>query len=132
MSRPLRLSSIRLSPPPPTTRTGFLTHLLQPFMGPSLPSWLEWMHPAPPAPRNLHDILLTTKALVQHIDQLGVYDMERVGVRLTPGPSGDPDDVEMILALREKGRLFLKAGTEFGGNEGGGVSKDEGIADSRM
>lgn len=89
-------------------------------MGRALPTWLEWLHPAPPAPQNLHEILLSTKALIQHIDQLGVYDMERVGVRLESGTN--PDEVELLVALREKGKLFLKAGTEFGGNEGGGVS----------
>lgn len=116
----MRLTSIRLAPPPPTTRTGFLDHLLSPFLGPSrLPSWL---HPTPPPPTTLHEILLTTKALVQHVDQLNVFDMERVRIRLEPSPSGEPNEVELVLGLREKGRVFLKAGTEFGANEGGGVS----------
>lgn len=120
MGAPLRLTSIRLAPPPPTTRTGFLSTLLSPFLGPSrLPDWVTG---APPPPESLHEILLSTKALVQHIDQLNVFDMERVGIRLEPSPSGNPADVEMLLTLREKGRLFLKAGTEFGSNEGGGVS----------
>ncbi|WOO83756.1 SAM50-like protein SPAC17C906 [Vanrija pseudolonga] len=118
MGAPLRLTSIRLAPPPPTTRTGFLSTLLAPFLGGSrLPDCVTG---APPPPQSLHEILLSTKALVQHIDQLNVFDMERVGIRLEPSPSGNPADVEMLLTLREKGRLFLKAGTEFGSNEGGG------------
>lgn len=32
------------------------------------------------------------------------------------------DEVELVLGLKERGRLFLKAGTEVGGGEGGGVS----------
>ena len=80
------------------------------------------MHPAPPPPKNLHEILLTTKALVQHIERFGIYDMDRCGVRLEPRRGGEADEVELVLALREKGRLFLKAGTEVGGGEGGGVS----------
>jgi outer membrane protein insertion porin family len=120
MDRPLRLAGIRLAPSPPTTRTGFLNSLLAPFMGPTgLP---DWLHPAPPTPGTLREILLSTKALIAHVDQLGVFDMERVGVRLEPAPSGEPDEVELVLALRERGRLFLKAGTEYGSNEGGGVS----------
>lgn len=59
---------------------------------------------------------------MQHVDKFGVFDMDHSGVRLEPRRGGDPDDVELVLALREKGRLFLKAGTEIGGGEGGGVS----------
>lgn len=59
---------------------------------------------------------------MQHVDKFGVYDMDHSGVRLDPRRGGDPDEVELVLALREKGRLFLKAGTEIGGGEGGGVS----------
>lgn len=118
LDRPLRLTSIRLSPPPPTTRADFLSNLLSPFLSVSHP-WLQWLHPVPPPPGNLREILQTTKALVGHVDQLGVFDMDRVGIRLEPAPSGDPDEVELLLALRERGRFFLKAGTEFGGNEGG-------------
>lgn len=46
--------------------------------------------------------------------------MDRAGVRLAPVRGGDEDEVELLLALRERGRLFLKAGTEVGGGEGGG------------
>lgn len=80
----------------------------------------SWLYSTPPPPETLHEVLLSTKYMIQHIDQLGVFDMQRCGVRLEPSPSGNPDEVEMVLSLREKGRLFLKAGTEFGGNEGGG------------
>lgn len=118
MEKPLRLTSIRLTPPPPTTRGDFLSGLFAPFLAETHP-WLKWLHPVPPPPTNLREILQTTKALVQHVDDLGVFDMDRVGIRLEPAPSGDPDEVELLLALRERGRFFLKAGTEFGGNEGG-------------
>lgn len=120
----MRLTSIRLSPAPPTTRTRFLDGLLAPFMGDTgLP---DWMHPTPRSPQTLHEILLSTKALVAHIDKVDVFDMERVGIRLEPAPSGEPDEVELVLALRERGRYFLKAGTEMGSNEGGGVSTPRG------
>jgi hypothetical protein len=48
--------------------------------------------------------------------------MERSRVKLQPVRGGDLDEVELVLGLRERGRLFLKAGTEVGGGEGGGVS----------
>lgn len=117
MDRPMKLTSIRVSPSPPTTRRDFLSNMLKPFLGATWPSWL---YSTPPAPETLHEVLLSTKYMIQHIDQLGVFDMERARVRLEPAPSGNPDEVEMVLSLRERGRLFLKAGTEFGGNEGGG------------
>lgn len=53
--------------------------------------------------------------------------MDRIGVRLEPKRGGDPDEVEMVLGLKERGRLFFKAGTEVGGGEGGGVSDLFGI-----
>ncbi|UOH82126.1 hypothetical protein LQV05_004817 [Cryptococcus neoformans] len=120
MERPLRLTSIRLAPPPPTTRSSFTSALLSPFLSKPHPSIPSWLHPAPPPPITLHQILLTTRTLVQHVDKFGVYDMDHSGVRLEPRRGGDPDEVELVLALREKGRLFLKAGTEIGGGEGGG------------
>ncbi|WVR04592.1 hypothetical protein IAU60_001600 [Kwoniella sp. DSM 27419] len=120
MDRPLRLTSIRLAPPPKSTRPSFLSSLLSPFVSSPSPSRPAFLHPAPPQPQNLHEILLTTKALVAHLDQFGIYDMEHCGIRFEPKRGGDPDEVEMVLRLREKGRLFLKAGTEVGGGEGGG------------
>ncbi|KAI9636477.1 putative mitochondrion protein [Dioszegia hungarica] len=120
MDRPLRLTSIRLSPAPPVSRTSFLQSLLSPFLSSSssqsswVPKWLS------PAPTTLHDVLLSTKALVAHLDRFGVYDMERSSVKLQPVRGGDLDEVELVLGLRERGRLFLKAGTEVGGGEGGG------------
>ncbi|OCF37405.1 mitochondrial protein [Kwoniella heveanensis BCC8398] len=120
MDRPLRLTSIRLAPTLKTTRPSFLSAALSPFLAPPSTETPSFLNPAPPPPRNLHEILRSTKALVSHLDQFGVYDMERAGIRFEPRRGGDPDEVEMVLALREKGRLFLKAGTEVGGGEGGG------------
>jgi outer membrane protein insertion porin family len=67
-------------------------------------------------------VLLSTRALVAHLDKFGVYDMGRTTLKLQPVRGGDLDEVELVLGLRERGRLFLKAGTEVGGGEGGGVS----------
>ena len=60
--------------------------------------------------------------MVGYLDRFGVWDMQRCGIRLEHTPGGDEDQVDLVLALKEKGRLFLKAGTEVGGGEGGGVS----------
>ncbi|WWC67858.1 uncharacterized protein I206_101775 [Kwoniella pini CBS 10737] len=119
MNRPLRLTSIRLAPPPKTTRPGFLNSLLSPFIS-SSSSKPSLLNPSPTLPTNLHEILLSTKLLIAHLNEFGIYDMDRVGVRFEPKIGGDADEIEMVLKLREKGRLFLKAGTEVGGGEGGG------------
>ncbi|ORY31035.1 surface antigen-domain-containing protein, partial [Naematelia encephala] len=120
MNRPLRLTSIRLSPPPPTTRSTFLRSLLNPFLTPPSPHLPAWLNPSPIQPTTLQEILLSTRAMVGHLDKFGIFDMDRVGVRFEPVRGGDEDEVEMVLALRERGRLFLQAGTEVGGGEGGG------------
>ncbi|WWC86982.1 uncharacterized protein L201_001863 [Kwoniella dendrophila CBS 6074] len=121
MDRPLRLTSIKLSPAPKTTRSGFLNSLLSPFISsPSASYKPSFLNPAPPLPTNLHEILISTKALVAHLNEFGIYDMDKVGIRFEPKRGGDSDEIEMVLSLREKGRLFLKAGTEVGGGEGGG------------
>ncbi|BEJ09833.1 hypothetical protein CcaverHIS641_0607480 [Cutaneotrichosporon cavernicola] len=117
MERPMRVTSIRLSPPPPTTRRDFIDAMLRPFLQ---PTWPAWLYGVPPKGETLHEVLLSTKYMLAHIDQLGVFDAAHTGVRLEPSPSGNPDEIELVLSLRERGRLFLKAGTEFGGNEGGG------------
>jgi outer membrane protein insertion porin family len=59
--------------------------------------------------------------MVGYLDRFGIWDMQRSGVRLEHTPGGDEDEVELVLGLRERGRMFLKAGTEVGGGEGGGV-----------
>lgn len=119
----MRLSSIRLSPSPPISRSSFLNSLLSPFITPSTSPFIpSWLNPAPPPPRTLHEILFSTRALVAHLDRFGVYNMEESAVRLETKQGGDPDEVELVLGLKERGRFFLKAGTEVGGNEGGGVS----------
>lgn len=61
--------------------------------------------------------------MVGYLDRFGIWDMERSGVRLEHKSGGDDDEVELVLGLRERGRLFMKAGTEVGGGEGGGVSQ---------
>lgn len=122
MSRPLRLTSLRLSPPPQHTRTSFLDALVKPFLSQPHPSLPVFLNPAPPQPRTLHDILLTTRALVGHLERFDIFKMDQLGVRLEPRRGGDADEVEMVLELREQGRLFFKAGTEIGGGEGGAVS----------
>ncbi|GMK57840.1 hypothetical protein CspeluHIS016_0406740 [Cutaneotrichosporon spelunceum] len=117
MDRPMRVTSIRLSPPPPTTRRDFLDAMLRPFLQDTRPHWL---YNTPPKGETLHEVLLGAKYMLAHIDQLGVFDMAHTALRLEPARSGRPDELELVLGLRERGRLFLKAGTEFGGNEGGG------------
>ena len=122
MDRPLRLTSIRFAPPPPTTRSAFLASLVSPFLSYPSQNLPSWLHPAPPPPQTLQEILLTTRGLIQHIDRFGIFDTQRTGVRLENRRGGDEDEVELVLQLKERGRLFLKAGTEVGGGEGGGVS----------
>jgi outer membrane protein insertion porin family len=123
LDRPLRLTSIRLAPAPPTTRSSFISSLLSPFINknahPHLPAFF---HPTGPTPTNLHEILLSTRSVVGYLDRFGIWDMQKSGVKLEHTPGGDEDEVELVLRLRERGRLFLKAGTEVGGGEGGGVS----------
>jgi outer membrane protein insertion porin family len=60
--------------------------------------------------------------MVGYLERFGVWDMNKSGVRLEHKRGGDDDEVELVLRLHERGRLFLKAGTEVGGGEGGGVS----------
>lgn len=123
MSRPLRLMAVRLSPSPPTTRTSFLKSLVAPFLSRPNPYLPSFLNPALAPPETLRDILLTTRAIVGHLERFGIFDMDKVGVRLEPKRGGEADEVEMVLSLREQGRLMAKAGTEVGGGEGGAVSQ---------
>jgi hypothetical protein len=95
---------------------------MQPAQPSSTPSSSFGRTPYSNEETTLHDVLLSTRALVGHLDKFGVYDMDRTTIKLQPVRGGDLDEVELVLGLREKGRLFLKAGTEVGGGEGGGVS----------
>lgn len=61
--------------------------------------------------------------MVGYLDRFGIWDMQKSAVKLEHTPGGDDDEVQLVLGLRERGRLFLKAGTEVGGGEGGGVSE---------
>jgi outer membrane protein insertion porin family len=135
MDHPLHLSSIRIPNPPPNTRPSFLNSLISPFVSPAssrhsfLPSFIS---PAPPftssstedpsqrPPQTLREILVTTRTLVNHLRQFDIF-YDQIDVKLEPARGGAIGDVDMVLGLRERGRLFFKGGTEIGGGEGGAV-----------
>jgi outer membrane protein insertion porin family len=119
MDRPLRLTSIRLAPPPRTTRSSFLNAALKPFVS---SSHLNATRSGISQPETLGGVLATTKAMVGHLDRFGIFDMDMTTLGLQPRRGGDPDEVELVVGLREKGRLFLKGGTDAGSGEGSAVS----------
>jgi len=128
MDHPLHISSIRIPNPPRITRSGFLNALTSPFISrPSTSSLsIPWLNPAtssgaPNPPQTLHEILLTTKAMAAHLRAFDIFH-DDIDVKFQPAEGGAVGDVDLVLAVREKGRLFLKGGTEIGGGEGGAVS----------
>ncbi|KAG7548988.1 hypothetical protein FFLO_03101 [Filobasidium floriforme] len=125
MDHPLHISSIRIPNPPRVTRPGFLNSLISPFISkPSTsPLSIPWLNPAttsgaPNPPQTLHEILLTTKAMAAHLRGFDIFH-DDVDVKFQPAEGGAVGDVDLVLGVREKGRLFLKGGTEIGGGEGG-------------
>ena len=127
MDHPLHISSIRIPNPPRITRSGFLNALTSPFISrPSTSSLsIPWLNPAtssgaPNPPQTLHEILLTTKAMAAHLRAFDIFH-DDIDVKFQPAEGGAVGDVDLVLAVREKGRLFLKGGTEIGGGEGGAV-----------
>jgi outer membrane protein insertion porin family len=74
-------------------------------------------------PKTLHEILYTTKMLTTHLRRFDIFQ-DQIDVKLEPAKGGVIGDVDLVLGIREKGRVFLKAGTEVGGGEGGFVSSD--------
>lgn len=130
LDHPLHLSSIRIVNPPKTSRPGFLNSLLSPFISPIpqsniTPSWLNpsvayGLEGSTP-PSTLHEILYTTKMLTTHLRRFDIFQ-DQIDVKLEPAKGGVIGDVDLVLGIREKGRVFLKAGTEVGGGEGGFVS----------
>jgi hypothetical protein len=77
---------------------------------------------APNPPQTLHEILLTTKAMAAHLRGFDIFH-DDIDVKFQPAEGGAIGDVDLVLGVREKGRLFLKGGTEIGGGEGGAVSR---------
>lgn len=126
MDHPLHISSIRIAPASAThTRRSFLSSLISPFISKPSDSALSipWINPAvssgsPTPPTTLHETLLATKALTAHLRSFDIFHDE-MDVKIQPAEFGAIGDVDLVLALREKGRLFLKGGTEIGGGEGG-------------
>lgn len=123
MEHPLHLSSVRVQPTLRHTRSGFLDSLISPFISspkafPLVPSFLNPASGTPTPPETLHEVLLTTKNLVNHLRQFDIF-ADQMDIKLEPARGGALGDVDLVLGLREKGRLFLKAGTEVGGGEGG-------------
>ena len=64
---------------------------------------------------------MTTKAMAAHLRAFDIFH-DDIDVKFQPAEGGAVGDVDLVLAVREKGRLFLKGGTEIGGGEGGAVS----------
>jgi outer membrane protein insertion porin family len=59
--------------------------------------------------------------LTTHLRRFDIFQ-DQIDVKLEPARGGVIGDVDLVLGIREKGRVFLKAGTEVGGGEGGFVS----------
>lgn len=58
--------------------------------------------------------------LTTHLRRFDIFQ-DQIDVKLEPAKGGVIGDVDLVLGIREKGRVFLKAGTEVGGGEGGFV-----------
>lgn len=137
MDHPLHLSSIRIPNPPRNTRPGFLDSLISPFLSPSSTILPSFLNPAPTfhatstssfsstaeqrPPQTLHEILLTSKTLASHLRSFDIFAQD-IDISLEPARGGALGDVDLVLGVRERGRLFFKGGTEVGGGEGGAVS----------
>lgn len=123
MDRPLRLAAIRFAPQPTTTRAGFLNGLTTPFLAPRGFALPAFMNPAPlaDAPQSLQEVLITTKAFVEHLRRFQIFD-ENVTVELRPKRGGDEGEVELCVGLREVKRKQLYTGASASTDESEVVS----------
>lgn len=98
----------------PATRTSFLSFLVQPHLNsPTPPSVTE---------DTIEDVLRRVSRITGVLERSDIFSSVYPSLERSRSPLAGENDVDLILKVRERSRLFLKGATETGNGEGSAVS----------
>ncbi|CAO1621542.1 unnamed protein product [Jaminaea pallidilutea] len=118
----LRLCNIRLGGTS-AARPSFLEALCGPYL--SQPNALQRLlhsssgrldHPAPGQATTMREILALSAGLADDLRRLDLF--KSIDVALMPAPTSSPEDVDIVMQLRDSPRFWLKSSSDVGNGEG--------------
>ncbi|GAA94490.1 uncharacterized protein L969DRAFT_68833 [Mixia osmundae IAM 14324] len=137
LDKPLRLHAIRVLGAD-TTRSGFLSTILTPFIerlspSPLLPaagqgktflqslglSAQKGKQPERVAQQTtLEDLLKASKELSANLQRFGIFKDVALSLEDSPSVLAQPGDVDIVVRVKEAGRFFAQTATDIGDGEG--------------
>lgn len=102
---PLSLDNISISGTK-YTRPGFLAAIVAPHTGET---------------KTLGDVLKTTRDVSDALRAWDIFKSVEAGLEQAQYPMATSRDVDLLLKVQEKGRLYLKTSTDVGNGEGSAV-----------
>ncbi|KAK4694066.1 hypothetical protein P7C70_g8810, partial [Phenoliferia sp. Uapishka_3] len=107
LDSPLRLNSIRILGAT-KTRPSFLRTIFSPYLPQSHPQ----------EPQSLRSLLSTTRQLSTALSSHGIFSHLSCTLEKPLSLLADPDDVDIVLRVKEASRYYLKTATDVGDGEG--------------
>lgn len=107
----MNIASVRVRGAP-RTRESFLGSLINPVLENTTDSGDV---------STLASVLRTTTDLKGLLEETDLFHSVDASLERSKGPLTNPNDVDVVLLAREKGRYFLNTSTQVGNNEGGAV-----------
>lgn len=102
---PLHLHAIRVQGAK-VTRPGFLSSVVAPFLTQESPG------------RTLRDVLSTTREVNAVLSSFGIFSEVDAAIEPSRSVLSGPEDVDVVMRVREASRYFLKTSTDVGNGEG--------------
>ncbi|KAG6334461.1 hypothetical protein ID866_4623 [Astraeus odoratus] len=113
LDSPLRIANVKVHGAAHTNEA-FLGWLIRPHLSaPVLGSPVDTVSNSQPT---LHSVLQSTRAISQSLSATELF--RSLSARIERTPEGAPGDVDLVFAVTERGRFFVKTSTEVGNNEG--------------
>lgn len=115
MHSPAHIADIRIQGTP-STRTSFLGFLVKPHLASSTPSSVE--------EGTVEDVLRRVARITGVLEQSDIFSSVLPTLERSRSAIAGENDLDLILKVRERSRLFLKGATETGNGEGSAVSNN--------
>jgi outer membrane protein insertion porin family len=120
LDAPLRLSSIRITGTK-HTRPSFLGRIVSPYLSSPTVSATSQGADALPSPETLRDVLRKTRDITDHLNKLDIFSEVEAGLESSTDVFAGPEDVDLVLKVKEASRYFLRTATDVGDGEGNAV-----------
>lgn len=75
-----------------------------------------------PTTETLRNVLAKTRSITDDLARFGIFDEIETGLDSSQDVLAEPNDVDLLLKVKESSRYFLRTATDVGDGEGNAVS----------